>query len=181
MVPGWFQTVQRAEYWEVILALQALMPVHHGVDNLNVCNKVDGDLLDCISSMIRYRGRASVRVTKVKGHASEVMVFDGRVRREDKEDDDAADIAADFGRLRQPRVVIDARRNLLRVWKKWYTRLLLLHRFMFAISREALNRSSGEGGLKFVDWRTGLSGNLLGCPGPVVSSTAPGLGLTLSL
>ena len=40
MVPGCLQTVQRAEYWVVIVALQALMPVHLGVDNLNVCNKL---------------------------------------------------------------------------------------------------------------------------------------------
>ena len=161
MVPGWLQTVQRAEYWGVILALQALMPLHLGVDNLNVCNKVDnllrrwsglpfplctdGDLLDCISSMIWYGGRASVKVSKVKGHATEAMILDGQVRREDKGGNDAADIAADFGRLRQPEVVIDARQNLLRERKDWYPRMLLLHRFMDAISREALNRSSGDG------------------------------------
>ena len=38
MVPGFLQTVQRAEYWGVILALQALMPVHLGIHNENVCN-----------------------------------------------------------------------------------------------------------------------------------------------
>ena len=43
MVPGSLQTVQRAEYWGeeggggVILALQAFMPVHIGIDNKNVC------------------------------------------------------------------------------------------------------------------------------------------------
>ena len=42
-------------------------------------------------------------------------------------------------------MVIDARRNLLRFTKEWYPRLLLLHRFMVAISREALHRSSSEG------------------------------------
>ena len=45
MVPGWLQTVQRAEYWGVILALQALAPLHLGIDNLNDCNTV-GKILD---------------------------------------------------------------------------------------------------------------------------------------
>ena len=35
-VPGPLQTVQRAEFWGVILAPQAFLPGHLGVDNLNV-------------------------------------------------------------------------------------------------------------------------------------------------
>ena len=161
MVHGLLQTVQRAEHWGVILALQALMPPHLGVDNLNVCNNVagvlwgwtgfsfllcsDGDLLACIARMVRYRGSASVKVSKVKGHAADVVVVGGRVRAEDKEGNDAADIAADFGRLRQPEGVVDARRNLLRAKKEWYPRILSLHRFMVAIARESLKHSSGAG------------------------------------
>ena len=54
----------------VIFAIQALMPVHVGIDNKNVCNNVgriiddwsglpfclctDGDLLACIAGMLRY-------------------------------------------------------------------------------------------------------------------------------
>ena len=131
---------QRAEYWCVILALQTLAPNHLGIDNLNVCNNVgkildgwsgapfplctDGDLLACISHMVHYRGRTSVRVSKVKGHATDAMVADGRVRREDKDGNDAADFAADFGRLRQPGDVIDARRNpgffhYIGLWLPW--------------------------------------------------------------
>ena len=73
------------------------------------------------------------------------MVAEGKVRREDKEGNDAADIAADFGRLRQPEAVIDARRNLLRVKKEWYSRVLSLHRFMVAIARESLNIGDSNG------------------------------------
>ena len=87
MVPGWLQTVHRAE-------LQHCS-----------CN--------------------SVKISKVKGHATNAMVADGRVRREDKEGNDAADIAADFGRLRQPEMVIDAGRNQLRVKKEWYPKVLV--------------------------------------------------------
>ena len=65
------------------------------------------------------------------------MVADGRVLREDKEGNDAADVATNFGRLRQPDLVMDARRNLLKVNKEWYPRVLLLHRFLVATARES--------------------------------------------
>ena len=35
-VPGVMQTVQRAEFWGVIIALQAYWPCHLGIDNRNV-------------------------------------------------------------------------------------------------------------------------------------------------
>ena len=163
MVPGSLQTVQRAEYWGVILALQALMPVHIGIDNKNVCCNVgrilsgwsgapfalctDGDLLNCIWDMVLYRSPRSVKVSKVKGHATGTMVAEGNVRREDKEGNDAADIAADFGRLRQPARVIDARRCLLNAKKEWYPKILSLHKFMVAIARESLNISENSGSI----------------------------------
>ena len=75
------------------------------------------------------------------------MVSEGKVRREDKDGNDATDIAADFGRLRQPEVVIDARRNLLSVKKEWYPRVMCLHRFMVAIARESLHAGDGDGSI----------------------------------
>ena len=90
IVLGPLQTVQRAEYWGAILALQAFMPVHLGIHNKNVCNNMckvlagwsgtpfslytDGDVLCCIDNMIRYRSAQSVKVSKVKGHATDTMV-----------------------------------------------------------------------------------------------------------
>ena len=50
-VPGPLQSVQRAELWGVILALQACTPVFVGVDNKNVVNHV-GNLLSG-----RWKGR----------------------------------------------------------------------------------------------------------------------------
>ena len=44
-VPGLYQSVQRAEMWGVILALQSSGAVHLGVDNLGVVRHV-GRLLD---------------------------------------------------------------------------------------------------------------------------------------
>ena len=109
------QTVQRPELWGVLLALQAVKTVHSGVDNLNVVRHVgrlldgnygdtplelvnDGDLLLLIDMVLRLRGRDSVRITKVKGHADAAVVRGGMVREQERVSNDAADKAADFGR-----------------------------------------------------------------------------------
>ena len=113
----------------VILALQSSDAVHVGVDNLGVVRHVGrllnggycspsfelvsgGDLLVLIRRMLDLRGRDTVQITKVKGHAHEGMVLDGRVRELDRLGNNAADEAADFGRRRVGPPVIDARRNL---------------------------------------------------------------------
>ena len=161
-VPGPLQSVQRAELWGVILALQASGGVHLGVDNLNVVRHVgrmldnnlgslpfqvlpDGDLLCLIHRMLVLRGLDTVRVTKVKGHASEDMVADGRVRNLDRLGNRAADEAADFGRRRVPVRVIDARRNLVGVCDRWYPVVCVLHRFFVAIARAVVNHDEGGG------------------------------------
>ena len=78
-VPGPFQSVQRAEMWRILPALQSSGAVHLGVDNLGVVRHVgrlldgrlgsvpfellkDGDLLFLIDRMIRLRGPDTVRV-----------------------------------------------------------------------------------------------------------------------
>ena len=136
-VPGPLQSVQRAELWGVILALQTSRAVHLGVDNLGVVRHVgrllggcrgpkpfglvnDGDLLLLIERMLHLRGLDTVRISKVKGHADDGMVLRGQVRREDWLGNDAADEAADFGRRRVSPAVIDARRNLSGVCGHWY-------------------------------------------------------------
>ena len=43
-LPGPLQTVQRAEFWGVVLALQATNAVHLGVDHLNVVRYVGPSL-----------------------------------------------------------------------------------------------------------------------------------------
>ena len=84
----------------VILALQACCGVHLGVDNLNVVRHV-GRLLDGIDRMLHLRGLDTVKISKVKGHADDGMVLDGRVRDLDRLGNNAADEAADFGRRRR--------------------------------------------------------------------------------
>ena len=91
-IPGPLQTVQRAEMWGVILALQSSGAVHLGVDNLSVVRHVgrlldgrhgptpfelvkDGDLLLLIDRMLHLRGLGTVRITKVKGHEMRVWIL----------------------------------------------------------------------------------------------------------
>ena len=62
----------------------------------------DGDLIAYIQGIVEKRGRSTVKVANVKGHASDEMVANGSVRRQDKDGNEAADRAADLGRRRQP-------------------------------------------------------------------------------
>ena len=105
----------------------------------------DGDFLILIRRMVDLWGSNTVRVTKVKGHADEGMVADGRVRVLDRLGNNAADEAADFGRRRVSPAVIDARRNLSGVCCRWYPVILDLHRFFIAISRAVVNHDGFVG------------------------------------
>ena len=161
-VPGPLQSVQRAELWGVILALQSSGAVHVGVDNLGVVRHVgrlldghhgsipfelvkDGDLLLLIGRMLRLRGPDTVRISKVEGDADEAMVLHGQVREVDRLCNNAADDAADFGRRRVGNAVIDARRYLSGVCARWYPVILDLHRFFTAVSRAVVNHDGSTG------------------------------------
>ena len=156
------QTVQRAEFWGAIVALQAYWPCHLGIDNLNVARSIgrlldsdclskplplvkDGDLTALARHMIRTRGRETVRVTKVKVHAENVDVQEGRVRLVDQQENAEADEAADLGRRHQSEVLIDARRRLLGACSHWFPIMSDLHRFMIAIARVSVDHD-GRGG-----------------------------------
>ena len=131
----WLQTVQRAEFWGAVLLLQAPDVVHLGVHNLAVVRHVgrlldgnvdtrpaefvkDGDLILLIGRMLEMRGRGTVRVSKIKVHVDESMVWEGGVRELDRIGNNAADEAADFGRRRVDFAVIDARRNFAGVCRR---------------------------------------------------------------
>ena len=111
----------------------------HGAPLTPLSLKKDGDLLAIIHSMLCLRMPDTVKVSKVKGHATPAMVASGDVRVEDLIGNNGADAAADLGRLRQNDEVTAARRNLLRVRSSWYPIMLDLHRFMVAISRIEVN------------------------------------------
>ena len=67
----------------------------------------DGDLIATIHSMLSLRGFDTVKVSKVKGHATRAMVDSGDVRLDDLVGNNGAD-AADFGRISQQDDVITA-------------------------------------------------------------------------
>ena len=161
-VSGILQTVQRAEFWGAILAMQAYWPCHLGIDNLHVARSIgrlldhgclekplplvrDGASVALVRYMIRTRGRETVRVTKVKGHAEDVDVQQGRVRLVDQQGNAEADAAADVGCRHQSEILIDARRRLLQARSHWYPIMMDLHRFMIAVARVSVNHD-GEGG-----------------------------------
>ena len=105
----------------------------------------DGDLIALVHYMIRTRGRETVRVTKVKGHAEDVDVQQGRVRLLDQQENAEADAAADLGRRHQSEILTDARRRLLKARSHWYPIMLDLHRLMIAVARVSVNHD-GKGG-----------------------------------
>ena len=161
-VPGVMQSLQRAEFWGAILAMQAYWPCHLRIDNLNVARSLgrlldcgsldkplplvkDGDLIALVQYMIRIRGRETFRVTKVKGHAEVIDVQQGRVRLLDQQGNSEADTAADLGRRHQSEVLVDARRRLLKARSLWYPIMLDLHRFMISIARVSVNHDCRGG------------------------------------
>ena len=99
----------------------------------------DGSLIALARYMIRTRGRETVRVTEVKGHAEDVEVQQGRVRLVDQQGNAEADTAADLGRRHQSEVLIDGRRRLLTDRSYWCPIMLDMHRFMIAVARVSVN------------------------------------------
>ena len=95
--------------------------------------------------MIRTRGRGTVRVTEVQGHATDADVEQGRVRLVDQLENAEADTAADLGGRRQSELRMDAGRSLPKVRTRWYPIMQQLHRFMIAVSSVAVNHD-GKGG-----------------------------------
>ena len=177
-VPGVMQTVQRSAFLGAVVAMQAFWLCHVGIDNLNVARTIgrlldkdclvkplplvkDGDLVALVQYMIRTRGRDTVRVTKVKGHADDSDVQYGPVRLEDQLENAEADTAADLGRRHQSEPLIDARRRLLKVRSHWYPIMLLLRRFMIAVGRVTVNHD-GRGGsaLDPLVWDQGAPGKV---------------------
>ena len=101
----------------LFLLYQAYSGIHIGIDNLNVLRgaagllsrKVprsslpimkDGDLLSIIRSMLCLRGFETVKVSKVRGHATPAMVAGGDVRPEDLAGNNGAEAAADLGPIK---------------------------------------------------------------------------------
>ena len=96
------QSVRKAEYWGVILALhkhilgsiwvltmstfsrKSLTKIDKGITGTPLPLIKGGDLLAVITFHVAtWRGNETVKVSKVKGHASQAMVDNGDVRHED--------------------------------------------------------------------------------------------------
>ena len=99
----------------------------------------DGDLIALVQYMICTRGRDTVRVTKVEGHADDVDVQQGRVRLENQVGNAECDTAADLGWRHQSEFLVYTGRCLLNARTHWYPIMLNLHRFMIADARVSLN------------------------------------------
>ena len=155
-VLGPLQTVQRAEIWGVLAALQGCTRMHVGVDNLNVVRHVsriindgctgkpfplvnDGDHLHKVYQFVRWRGPGNTAVSKVKGHADEGLVAFGRVREVDRVGNNEADAAAALGRRRVHHSVSVAGGVVAMSCAHWYPIVRHLHRFFIAIARSVLN------------------------------------------
>ena len=95
--------------------------------------------------MLCSRGEWTVCISKVKGHAEEELVRQGQVRELDRDGNNRADQAADFGRRSVWPDVIDARRNLSGVCGRWYPVVGELHRFFIAVSRAVVNTDGSPG------------------------------------
>ena len=115
---GSLQSVQRAELWGVILALQSSGAVDLVVDNLNVVRHV-GRLLDGHSGSSPFE-----------------LVFDG---------DLLLLIDRMLHRRRVGHAGIDAGRNFSGVCGRWYPVVLNLHRFFIATSRAVVDHDGGDG------------------------------------
>ena len=59
----------------------------------------DGDRWEVFADLVEQRGPHTVSITKVKGHATNEMVEQGKVEGGDKQGNDAADVAADCGAI----------------------------------------------------------------------------------
>ena len=57
----------------------------------------DGDLWEAFTNIVLRRGPETVTLTKVKGHATDEMVAEGKVALSEKLGNDRADVAADKG------------------------------------------------------------------------------------
>ena len=104
----------RAELGAGIAAMLADSPTHQGTDSMAYLLKAtqilkgarpkkpwailtDGDLWEYFEKIVKAKGAHAIDISKVKGHATEKMVAEGKVLKKDKEGNDASDEAADRG------------------------------------------------------------------------------------
>ena len=78
----------------------------------------NGDLWSFFAKSTQARGAQAVRLSKVKGHATQEMVEKGTVRETDKMGNDEADVGADEGAVgEQQELSTAARKYATRQWR----------------------------------------------------------------
>ena len=104
----------RAELGAGIAAMFADEPTHQGTDSQSYLIKAsqilqgkmpkqpwdiltDGDLWKWFAKVAEAKGVKAVKLTKVKGHATDKMIREGKVTQEQKDGNDGSDEAADMG------------------------------------------------------------------------------------
>ena len=101
--------------------------------------------MQLVADILHIRGRPTVKICKVKGHATEGMVARRMVRRADLIGNHLADEAADLGRRRQNDRVSTAGRTCVQACHFWNPLMLDLHRYFIAVARIAVNHDPGTG------------------------------------
>ena len=104
----------RAQLGAGIAAMMAKAPTHQGTDSMSYLVKAqeilkcklpkkpwniltDGDLWKWFAEVVEAKGAEAIRLTKMKGHATDQMVQEGKVKQEHKDGNDGSDEAADIG------------------------------------------------------------------------------------
>ena len=101
--------------------------------------------MQSVADILRSRDRSTVRMCKVKGHATEDMFARRMVRRADLVGNNLADEAAGLGRRRQNDRVSTARRICVQACRYWYPLIMDLHRYFIAVARIVVNHDPGHG------------------------------------
>ena len=128
-----------------------------GTDSLNVARTIgrllDDGSLSTLLPLVKDGDPGSncsahahtIRVTKVKRHAAEAAVDQGRVRLEERLGNIEADAAVDLERRHQDEGILDAHCVLLNARDFWYSIMWQLRRFKVAISGVSVNHDGGGG------------------------------------
>ena len=97
----------------------------------------DGDLWEWFAKIVEAKGPQAVRLTKVKGHATDAMVAQGKVKEEHKVGNDFSDEAADIGVEQHGGDFLEASTLFAAKQKEYGTFIKDIHKLILAISKEA--------------------------------------------
>ncbi len=151
-IGGFLGSSNRTELAAAIIALSANGPIHIGTDSQAFLDRArwilmqlrkgkqhrtnwqttsDGDLWQHFELAARAKGWKSIRITKVKGHATQQQVADGAIRDCDKVGNDQADSAAD--------IAVQAHgEDVVRVARILHHRHYLYTRFMQRVAKHII-------------------------------------------